>query len=576
MQTLEEKLEQKKNEIGLVGTRVNLVRPTTGEGISEYITHDWKEIVISIKQNIDLAPDPETKRYLKKRQLEPLETVALDLLQHGCGHRELPTETQLGCPYTVENHDIILDAIARALKEKGKENLASYVANAFEDVIDNVNVRKHSQHAGQILFWNNEALENKKKFPAFYEAFVKINMALWGTPQDATLLRRFYANTKPIQKAVQQYTDDLKRTLGVTSLLRTHEKERSFKRLFNSHAWGNLAYQFAKATADLLEDHPTMRLCFGSQPGEQYFDRLIKLPGTQEDLAYTRYQQGKSPSHHTDPELQLDAFYRKTSRQIPVKTSDYVKASAMPIAHFGRRNPKEDETIKRTKIKGFGFTEEGNLTLKVAKHELHHPATYKIHPRNFPHLKIALLDTSGSMASSPENDGNIGSTSFIPWGDNSKYHFALKGLYGIDNFLEKQGVAPYITSEAITFASATTPTGKRKLRSEEERRALLKKPSGGTSIDVALLKAELNEKCFLISVSDGDIENWDTIKEEYKKAIERNDYCHIHIGGKNQFTADLESWNIPVHYVKGNEDVSKLMIDATAHYYREKVPTKVP
>jgi len=171
-QDLTTRLEHKKNQIGLVGTRLNFSRPEQGKGISEHITQDWTEIVIRIRRDLALAPDEETKRYLQKHTVADLiETVATDMLYHGCGHRELPTYSKMGCPLEVKYHDRILDGIAQALKEKGKSGLESYVANAFEDVLDNVNARRHTSHIGQILFWNNEGLESEtEKYPAFYEA----------------------------------------------------------------------------------------------------------------------------------------------------------------------------------------------------------------------------------------------------------------------------------------------------------------------------------------------------------------------------------------------------------------------
>ena len=88
MISLQERLERTKNQVGLVGTRLNFTRPANGRGLSEYITHDLREIVIGIKKDLDLAPDKETKAYLRKVKAEdPIETVAEDLLYHGCGHR---------------------------------------------------------------------------------------------------------------------------------------------------------------------------------------------------------------------------------------------------------------------------------------------------------------------------------------------------------------------------------------------------------------------------------------------------------------------------------------------------------
>src|SRR3989344_4076794 len=431
---LKEKLNQKKNEIGLVGTRLNFLRPREGKGISEHITHTWDEIVIQIKKGLNLAPDEETKAYLRKLRIQdPVEAVATDLLYHGCGHRELPINTQLGCPFTIQYHDQILNGVTRALQEKGKQGLAAYVTNAFEDVIDNVNARKHTRHSGQILFWNNEAIENQGKFQAFYEAFVKLNLTLWGASEDATLLRRFFANTPEIAKAIAQYKQVLKSPLRTSTLLRLFERERPFAQLFNQAHWEHLAYQFAYATADLLDDQKKMRLCFGSSD-ETTWDKQMKLPQTQEELVFGRYKAGTGLSAHTDPLLQLDALYRKISRAIPVKTTSFTEATTIPIVHFGRENISDEGLRSGQKIKGIGFTEEGELTLKVSRHTINHPVTYKVHPRDFPKLKVTLLDTSGSMALSPNEDENIGDTSCIPWGDNSKYHYALQGLYGIDNF----------------------------------------------------------------------------------------------------------------------------------------------
>src|SRR3989338_8528469 len=211
MTTLQQKLESVKNRIGLVGTRLSFSRPSEGKGLSEHITHDWNEIVIKIRKNLDLSPDEETKKYLEKRKItDPVEKVATDLLYHGCGHRELPTETGLGCPYSVENHDRIKSGVAKALKELSKQGLETYLSNAFEDVLDIANAKRHTDMAGQILFWNNEGLENNGEFTDFYETFVKVNLNLMGDAQDATLLRRFYKNNDKTKKAVTEFKNYLK------------------------------------------------------------------------------------------------------------------------------------------------------------------------------------------------------------------------------------------------------------------------------------------------------------------------------------------------------------------------------
>ncbi len=590
--TLEERLQDKRNEIGLVGVQLRFLRPDSGPSIAEHITSDWREVVIRIRRGLDLAPDGETKTYLRKISKTvktPLEeTVAIDLLYHGCGHRELPVYTAYGCPYTVEWHDKILDGIARALQEQGKagqhvsdsngntQSIESYLADAFEDILNNVNARSHTRHAGQALFWNNAGLEGPdKKFSDFYEAFVKINLALWGLPSDKVLLKRFYKNAEKTQVAVDSFLNYVKVALQSEEISKLHMpiNEDLFEKLFLKEGWREMAYQFAKVTAHLMagaEGQQAMRLCFGRQVGsESPFDRQIKLPQTQEELAYGRYKAGDGPSLHSDPLLQLDALYRRISKAIPVETSSYTEASAMPIAYYGRRNLEPDEDVRPSRIKGVGFTDEGELTLRVSKHELSCPVTHKIHPQKFPKLRIALLDTSSSMTEAADGSANVGNTNFIPWGDNSKYHYALKGLYGVNNFLIQQGVSAYVGAEIITFGDVVRKTGRTLLGSDEERRALLKMPSGGTMIDAQAIAESTGERCFMISVSDGDILNWASQKDAFKKAISSADYCHLHIGQKNEFTSDIESWGVPVYYVSGDDKLSGLFIKVASSYYRE-------
>ncbi len=571
MKDIRHALERKKNEVGLVGTRLQFSRPQTGKGITEHITQDWKDLVIRIRKDLNAVPDAPTKRFLEKKGIDdPIWAIASDLLYHGCGHRELPVYSGVGCPHAVTHHDQILDGVAQALREKGKEGLESYVSNAFEDVLDNVNARRHTEHSGQILFWNNEGVENDGTFTPFYDAFVRINLSLWGDAAAVTLLKRFATDDPRVLPSVKEFTDYVRTRLRVDYLTRLHEKEDAFNRLFDKTHWRDLAYRFTLATANLLEDPPQMRLCFGADPeGTNQFDKLLRLPGTQEDLAHGRYKAGQGPSQHADPLLQLDALYRKLARAIPVETSEYQRAQGIPITHFGRRDLRDNETLRIRRLKGVGFQRDGKIGLKVARHDLQYPAQYKVHPRNFPKLRIALVDSSGSMGSAPDNTEDIGDTTFIPWGDNSKYHYALKGVYGVDNFLRKQGIAPYTKGGVIVFSGSSRASGTHQLGHEAERRLLLQPPSGGTSLDARVVAHETEDSCFLISISDGDIGNWHSEREAYKDAVKGTAYVHIQIGGDNTFTRDLRSWGVPVHNVHGDDDLTRLMIDLTATYYKE-------
>ncbi|MFC1774955.1 hypothetical protein ACFLZN_01420, partial [Nanoarchaeota archaeon] len=491
--------------------------------------------------------------------------VGLDVLEHEAGHRENPTGTRLGCPYTVEMHDAIKESVYRALDEKGKTGLEQQVTNAFEDVLDNINCRRNTDFAGQTLFWNNQGLVNSQngKFTPFYEAFVRINLMLGGSVADSNLLRRFYAGDEKVKRAVRGFLRNVKSQLGIEHVVNLHKKPE-FKRLFTTdpakreQLWTFLSYSFAKHTADLL-DEPSSEEMFCS--GENPFDKEMKVPKNKQEIAHKRYKKGKGPAQHRDVQEQLYDLYKKISKEIKVESSSYSESQGMPIVHYGRRFVGEDE--RKFRFKGVGFNQDGSFSVKTSRHNIKYPVSYKVHPRKFPKFKLALMDRSGSMQGSP-NGGDIGDTTFIPWGDNSKYHFALKGYFGIENFLERQGIGPYVQSCVLGFSGEQTVAG----NSKDVAKSLLTMPSGGTTLDINGLEMELSDNAFVLSISDGELRLTNDVKERFERKIQQSDYAHIQIGGETTFSQYLKSINVPVFCVKGDDDLAKTMINLVSSYYR--------
>ena len=195
--------------------------------------------------------------------------------------------------------------------------------------------------------------------------------------------------------------------------------------------------------------------------------------------------------------------------------------------------------------------------------------------KNFPNLKVVLLDTSGSMKEPLTNEQgrilNPEAKKEKQWTSNSKYHYALIGFYGIKNYLIRQGIAPYVDSSLINFSDENIASGRKDMDSMEINRLALSPQFNGTQINPSVLEQQLQDNSFLLSISDGDIENWSSIKGEYQRIVKNKPYVHIQIGSKNQFTKDLEKINVPVHYVENGSELSRLMIDLTkSYYYRSK------
>jgi hypothetical protein len=331
----------------------------------------------------------------------------------------------------------------------------------------------------------------------------------------------------------------------------------------------------------LLEQPPTERLSAYSESGNSGSDEgqrpqaghgIEQKMGTREgkeEVALGRYKSGEKHSPNFTSYEQLDALYRSLAKNIPVKVESITREQALKIAPLTYR-PFDEETDDPARIKASKILSgpEG-LAYAYPQHPLVISARSKMQRKGFPDFKLVMLDNSSSMEDAPDGSENVGSINFIPWGDRSKYHFALLGFYGIENFLQQQGIAQYINHGVSLFSSETRYKEGDFMQLDEVRRHALNPDWGDTNIDAVALKEALNgRESFVLSISDGEIANWDSEKGAIKQLLEANHYAHIQIGGKTSFTEDLKRWGRPVFYVHKGEDLSKLMVEATNETYR--------
>jgi hypothetical protein len=575
IQDLQIKLNEQKNRIGLVsGTAKVSEYDLTEHNVSARIsTTDWG-IEISVRKGFDPIQDKRQKAYAKKKKItDGLETVVLQVGGlHEPAHWELPFSSERGCPYDVYNHDRILEAVKTALPED-KKGQASYVVNAFEDMIINPRCKEwNGDFSGQVLFWDWEGLSAKEKgmpnYSPFYEAFVKLNMHLFGDGSDKALLKRHYTNDRKVDAAVKKVIKELS----------LPENIKDTSQLFRKSEWPNMAGIFARNLVDLLETSPTERLSAFSQngSGDRQQDKqpagngIEQKMGTKqgkEDVAYGRYASGEERSPNITDYEQLDSLYRRLARGIPVEVEAITKEQTLPIGPLSLK-PYDEERDLPSKIKASRlFATDAGLTFGVPAQQITIQHRSKVQRKSFPDFKLVVLDNSGSMAEGI--DGNQGNTSFIPWGDRSKYHFALLGFYGIENFLQQQGVAQYISHGVSLFSSSTRYKEGQYTDIDQIRKFALAPEFGSTRLNASdLMKALNGRESFVLSISDGAIENWSSEKGNFKKLAENNYFAHIQLGGSTDFTRDLESWGLPVSYVHSGEDLSRLMVNTAKNTYR--------
>jgi len=574
---LRQKLYEQKNKIGLVGGSIKVNEYDEAEqNVSAHISPEGWNIEISVKKGFNPITDRRQKAYARKKKItDGLETLLthVGILHEPC-HWELPVDSQKGCPYDVYNHDKILEAVKQALPENKKQH-ASYVANAFEDMIINPRCREYNgDFSGQVLFWDNEGLACREKelsnYTPFYEAFVKLNMHLWGDNVDRALLKRHYSKDEKVDSAVKKVVKDLslKENISDTSVL------------FVKQNWQRMAGTFARDLADLLDVSPQERLSAFSQDGKGDGEKQEQKAGNgieqkmgvregKEEIAFGRYGGNESLSTNLTNYEQLDVLYRKLARAIPVKVEAMTKEQSLKVAPLTYRAfDSEKDDLAKIKVSKLVLGRDG-LTFAYEGKPLTVNSRFKMQRKSFPDFKMVVLDNSGSMQEAPDNSNNIGKTSAIPWGDNSKYHYALLGFYGIENFLQRQGVAQYINHGLSLFSSQTRFGESDFFKLDELRKKALSPEWGGTRLDAKVLTTALKgRESFVLSISDGEIGNWNSEKTQFEAVAKNNHYAHIQIGGRTRFTEDLEGWQCPVFYVTNGNDLSKLMVDVTKGTYQ--------
>jgi hypothetical protein len=330
-----------------------------------------------------------------------------------------------------------------------------------------------------------------------------------------------------------------------------------------------MATAFTKNLEGLLDQQTPKEKpsAFSDNGNYNGIEKKSKTTHGKEEIVSRRYQNNQSLSPNIETYEQLDALYKYLAKSIPIQVEAMTREQSLEIAPLNFR-PFEPETdnIRKIKPTKLYHTDTG-ITFGYQKTPLTITAKSKVQKKSFPDFKMIVLDNSDSMREGI--DGNRGNTSSIPWGDNSKYHYALLGFYGIENFLQEQSIAQYMGHGLSLFSSDTRYEESDFKDIQKLRRLALSPEFEGTQIEAStLLEALKGKESFVLSISDGNIFNWSDIREEFKKLASENYFAHIQMGSGNEFTGDLEEWGLPVFQVNSGEELSKLMVNTTTNMYR--------
>ena len=512
-----------------------------------------------------------------------LSTMARDVARHEINHRGYKGFN--GCPRNLEYHtEKIYEPITEVLEQT--KNFSStdahYIANALEDSILHSDLSNKFSLEGVSEFFLDVGESTKdKQYTPFYDAHVKLNMFLWGNKKQKRLLAKYYVSDEKKQKLIVKVIQNFLKESGLAGLGRDRGKIREF--LNDENNWEKIARIYAKQFSQLME--PSYALPLFNHSGKNTkgreteeknivegneFDREMETEKYKMKRVYKDYNENDKIPSLMDNFEALDLLYQSFARKLKLNLDAYTESEQRPVFWHGQRpfNPDRDNLRHLT----FGFNDEGKVELKKRRYAETMSIPHKISPRGFPEIRFCLIDTSGSMELNPQNQHdssgnpiNIGKTGAIPWGDNSKYHYALLGWYGFLEYLKQNHLLDQTKIGLGNFSSKT----KISYGLEEAKRNALRPQFSGTSIDSSKIKDIFKgSRSLVYTISDGEIENWGDIKTSFIKNAKENYYFHLQIGSGNEMTKDLERDGLNVIEIHNAEDLANKVIEITDKNFR--------
>jgi len=510
---------------------------------------------MTLRYNPDFVPDKKTQAYrTAKRVGDALETCVADAAGHECGHVRL--KDGKACPGTVEEHEAsFYTPIFDVLKKKGKEGATDAVSNLVEDLVDNTLARQHQDNAGLVLFYDDNARQGKGWDKAF-EAFMRVQAYCWGDPKDKALLRRHYKNDKDVIKATQRIVKRL-----------DLQRNQPHDYLADRANWQKIATVMAEELVDLIQTPMSFPMCGHGKAMKE----AMNDPSKRQKFAVKRYEAGKKQPDYMPQEEALDHVYAHLAKQIPLKVDSVTRQSQFPVVPYQHApfNPDED-AIEDVNWHRPVITPEspfgGHVNFGVAEHHYELPLHVKLSTKGFPSIKFGLVDCSSSMLEGIPRRDRPGSTKFIPWGDKSKYHHAVRGWYGIVEHLARTGILPNVQVTAGVFSNSTR-IGE---GLAEAKRVLLSPSFGGTKLDLpSVERVFAGPKSVFFTISDGEIQNWDSIQERFTQLAKQHHYFHLQIGPASVATNALAQAGLLVYHVRTGEELERLAIDLTKQAYEQ-------
>ena len=519
---------------------------------------------VHVSYDPEYVPSSRAKKFCEQKGVvDGLEKCLTHIPGHECRHVE--NNQVVACPGSVEDHEeFFYEPMAKVLAPKGKDWALDDVTNLGEDLINNTLGSAMKEHAGLTLFYGN--CGESIGWSQGMEFYMGVQQYSWCDEHDRWLLSPHFKHDAKVVKATREFIDWIEKR---ASKGKRATKEQLIEYFSNKKNWEDFSEEFAKTIEPFLKQNWAPPSCaHGKEMKETMKDSSVR-----KRTAKKYYDdRKKKPSWMKQTEA-LDAVYSIKAKDVPLIVEDPRRSDRFPIipyqhkAYDERRDKVQQINFRKPIIipqKETPFGIEG-LTFGVAREHIDIPMRVKQSITSFPSFKQGYFDVSISMEEGIPDIHNPGSKIFIPWGDESKYHYSVLTRYGIIEYLARQGILPNVEISLGVFS-----TYNKIVRGLHESTELLLNPKfgSGTAIDIETFEQLAGtEKSVLFTSSDGHIQNWNHIKKRFIEIAKQHYYFHLQFGEPTEMTNDLRKAGLPAFEVNSGEDHYNLAIDLTRQQF---------
>ena len=314
---------------------------------------DFRDISIEESRRQEREPHFQMKTNLDDRKTEakydpsyeddnPGQTtiVIRDGIRHEINHHRYRGYS--GCPRNLDNHvDLIYEPIMDTLSPNGfGPEDAHYVSNCLEDTILHDDLHNGFSLDGISKFFQDVG-NGVKKFTPFYEAHVRLNMALWGNKNQKKAMQKYFTHDEQERKKVLEAMQGFLKESGINDFkqelsgeqIRDKGKVRDY--LLDEKNWQKIAKAYAENMSKLMQPSYAQSLMNHSGAGTKgreaeessgegnEFDRQMKSREFRRARVQRAYSLGKTAPSWIGEFEAMDLLYESLAKKLTIKAETF-------------------------------------------------------------------------------------------------------------------------------------------------------------------------------------------------------------------------------------------------------------